>query len=190
VAADGANLSIGAPAANSAFAKKLSDFALPAASAGGAQSGNNGGFGAAVAVGSDGSYVVGAPGGNAIHLFNGSATPTTASALMSAFGASVALLPLGGQGSVVVAGAPATLSMSPGPGAVYAFRPGSPLYTAASPTMQLDANGTPAALSITGAHPGDGFGAALAVTDVDGDGFADLVIAGKQSIYVYKGPLP
>jgi len=36
----------------------------------------------------------------------------------------------------------------------------------------------------------DNFGRSVAVRNVNGDGYADLVVSSSVSIYVYAGPLP
>lgn len=183
-AVDGNAVAVGAPAANTAFQPMLSDFAAPAHAAGSPIPAGNGGFGAALAfaqIGGKPTLVVGAPGASRTLVAGGQTL-----AGPNGLGAAVAVLPLG-DGDAIVAGAPASFASMPGAGAVFAVRPAT---LAVAPIMQLDGMGTPAALSITGAHPGDGLGAALAVSDLDGDGFADLAVAAKQSIYVYKGPLP
>src|SRR5581483_6095067 len=142
-------------------------------------------YGSFVASAGGPSLAIGAPGENAA-LFRAGGT-VRGNGGVNGLGAALATLPLGGDGDALVVGAPSGQEASPGVGSVYAVRPGQAML---NQTLQLDGSGTPAALSINGAHPGDAFGSALAVTDLDGDGFSDLLVAGKQFLYVYKGPLP
>lgn len=195
LAIDGTRVAIGAPteSGGAAYLVALGDFSAQGTSVTGkkAQSGT-GGFGSQVAfarIGAgDKSLVVGAPGSNSVRVFAPDmAHAVLADASVSALGASLAVVSLG-DGDAVVAGAPSTFASSPGAGAAYLMRPGT-LQVAA--TLQLDANGTPSALSVAGGHSGDTVGAQVAVGDVDGDGRPDLVLGGtSHSLLVYKGPLP
>jgi hypothetical protein len=150
-----------------------------------------GGFGSVVGFAQMGDVlprlVVGAPGLNAVRVVAAGADPfeIRGAASVSGFGASLAVFSVG-DSDAIVSGAPSHLG-TPGPGAAYVVRAGNLQQTM---SLQLDDNGTPAALSASGMHAGDAAGSQLAVADFNGDGFPDLAVAAQKSILVYKGPLP
>jgi hypothetical protein len=197
VAAAAGRIVIGAPTQGgkgAVYSLALTDLGSPAKTAGAPTMGQGGGFGDAVAaIDVDGSgtalAVAAAPddGPGTTSVLASSTMLVQASAPLSRMGASLARLPWPG-GDAVVLGAPSPLpTASPGAGSVVIVR-GTTLGLV--PQLVVGADGRPAAVSITGAHAGDGVGTQVAVGDLDGDGFADvLVTSASKSLLVFRGPL-
>jgi MYXO-CTERM domain-containing protein len=197
LAAAAGRIVVGAPTQGSkgaAYTLVTSDFATPAKAAGSPTAGRGGGFGAAVtAIDVDGSgtalAVAAAPddGPGTTSVLSSSPMIVQAVAPLSRMGASLARLAWPG-GDAVVLGAPSSIpATSPGAGSVLIVR-GVTLGVA--PQLVVGADGRPAAVSITGAHAGDGIGAQVAVGDLDGDGYADVLITTtSKSLLVFRGPV-
>jgi hypothetical protein len=197
VAAGSGRVIIGAPTQSSmgaVYTLAPTDLAMPARAATAVSPGKGGGFGAAVtALDIDGSgntlAVAAAPddGPGTTSVLATSPMIVQGTTPMTRLGSSLARLSWPG-GDAVVLGAPSTVpTSSPGAGSVLIVRS---FTLGVAPQLVVGADGRPAAVSIDGAHAGDGLGLQVAVGDLDGDGYADvLVTSASKSLLVFRGPL-